>query len=155
MPCGQQKDLTVLPVASSSWRRDSVNSHHDSSSVTLDRMGCVTVCDPMSINPESAISRSSLPEQGAYFGGGCCGIEISALAAIASIRALRTSGRIQLSDLKTGSSLPGTSSSGRRDCSLNQRTLSVHIQSSPRTKELTTKKVAGKPNSLSSGNRNS
>src|SRR2546422_5923274 len=117
MPFGKQKDRTVLPMPSSIWRRDSVNSHHDSSSVMLDRVGCVTVCDPMSIKPESAITRSSLQEQGTYFGGGRCGIEISALAAMASICALRASGLMRLSDLKTGASCRehGASATGKAD----------------------------------------
>src|SRR5271165_3358061 len=109
----------------------------------------------MSTKPESAISRSSLHEQGAYFGGASLGMETPISAAIASMEAVRASGRNRLSFAKKTSILSAESSFALNGWSLNDRTLSVQIQSSRRINELTTKKVAGISNSLSSGNMNS
>src|SRR5271163_4187143 len=137
------------------WERETVSSCQDSRSVRLARIGWFTVWEPISTSPESAISRNSLHEHGAYFGGGSFGTETPISTAILSILAFRSSGRILLSVSNKPSILSGASSLFGNGCSLNHRTLSVHSQSTRWINELTTKRVAGMPNCFRRGKKDS
>src|SRR5713101_4615840 len=110
----------------------------------LDRIGWVTVWDPTSISPESAILRNSLQEHGVYFGGALPGMGTPVLSARVWIRRSRSSGLRRLRSLNSSGNLAKLSSGDAETCSLNQVILSVQSQSSPLMNELTTKNVAGK-----------